>query len=264
MLILLPPSEGKALPTTGDPVDLAALSFPELTDRRRELLAAVVRLCGTDPATAVATLGLGPRQADDVRRNAELPQLPAAPAGQVYRGVLYEALALPTADAEIVRRAGDALLVTSGLWGLVGLSDRIPAYRLGGAATLPGVGRVSAFWRPALRDLLPTVAAGRLVVDFRSSTYATFWKPEPELAENTATVRVLHERDGQRSVVSHFNKATKGRIVRALLDDDAQPASPKELAMAIDRLGWRTEVTAPARIGRTWTIDVVITEVETR
>ena len=43
-----------------------------------------------------------------IERLAELRQLPAAPAGTVYSGVLYEALGLSTADADIVRRAEDA------------------------------------------------------------------------------------------------------------------------------------------------------------
>ena len=45
-----------------------------------------------------------------------------------------------------------------------------------------------------------------------------------------ATVRVLHEVDGGRQVVSHFNKATKGRIVRALLEDGGNPRTPAALA----------------------------------
>ena len=51
--------------------------------------------------------------------------------------------------------------------------------------------------------------------------YAAFWRPPPDA--QVATVRVLHEVHGRRQVVSHFNKATKGRIVRALLEDGADP-----------------------------------------
>lgn len=258
MLILLPPSERKSVPTAGEPVDLSSLSFPEITNERREMLAALVRLCRMDPLSAMATLGLGPRQADDIRLNAELTQSPTARADEIYTGVLYEALALSTAETAVVRRAENTLLIVSSLWGLLRPSDRIPAYRLGGGVSMPGLGRTSSFWRPVLPDLLSTVATGQLMVDLRSSTYVSFWRPGPELTDTTVTVRVLHERDGHRTVASHFNKATKGHLVRALLDDNAQPSSPKELALVIDRLGWHTEITAPARIGRPWTIDVVI------
>jgi hypothetical protein len=38
VLVLLPPSEGKAAPAAGDPVDLAALAYPALTPQRERLL----------------------------------------------------------------------------------------------------------------------------------------------------------------------------------------------------------------------------------
>ena len=69
-----------------------------------------------------------------------------------------------------------------------------------------------------------------------------------------ATVRVLHEHQGQRKVVSHFNKATKGRIVRALLESGADPRTPARLADALRDLGWTVELDG----GR---LDVVVSEV---
>jgi hypothetical protein len=42
-------------------------------------------------------------------------------------------------------------------------------------------------------------------------------------------------------VVSHFNKATKGRIVRALLEAGAAPRTPAKLAEALRDLGWTVE-----------------------
>ena len=41
MLILLPPSEGKTAPATGDPVNLGSLAFPSLNKTRERLLDAV-------------------------------------------------------------------------------------------------------------------------------------------------------------------------------------------------------------------------------
>jgi cytoplasmic iron level regulating protein YaaA (DUF328/UPF0246 family) len=67
---------------------------------------------------------------------------------------------------------------------------------------------------------------------------------------------VLHEHQGQRKVVSHFNKATKGRIVRALLESGADPASVSELQALLGDLGWTVERDA----GR---LDVIVDEVPT-
>ena len=103
-------------------------------------------------------------------------------------------------------------------------------------------------------------AAGRgLLVDLRSSTYAAFWRPTPDLAPRVATVRVLHEQDGRRSVVSHFNKATKGRLVAALLTAGASPGTPAQLADALRDLGWHVETDAPTAASTR--LDVVVREV---
>ena len=58
-------------------------------------------------------------------------------------------------------------------------------------------------------------------------------------------MRVLHERESggavTRSVVSHFNKATKGRLTRALLESGQQPGKPDELADLVRALGYTVE-----------------------
>jgi cytoplasmic iron level regulating protein YaaA (DUF328/UPF0246 family) len=108
--------------------------------------------------------------------------------------------------------------------------------------------------------VLPEVAGGGLVLDLRSSAYAAAWKPAGTVAARTATVRVLHERVvggvAKRSVVSHFNKATKGRLLRSLLEDGSQPRTPAELADALRDLKYTVE----ARDGRPWALDVVVAE----
>ena len=82
MLVLLPPSETKAEGGDGPPLDLAALTAPELTGVRTELVEGLVKLAADVPA-ARAALGLSPKQDDEIARNAALwtsPTLPARPA----------------------------------------------------------------------------------------------------------------------------------------------------------------------------------------
>jgi len=240
VLSLVAPSEGKTPPRRGTPLDLRSLSFPDLTLHRAEVLDALTSLCTSEPADAAAkVLGLGSTQAADVERDALLSQAPTARADAVYSGVLYEALDLPSLDAAARRRATSWLVVASGLFGLLRPSDRVPAYRLSGDVSLPGIGTVSTYWGRRL-DAAVREAAGRgLVVDLRSSTYSPFWRPGPDLAPKVVTMRVLHEVDGRRKVVSHFNKATKGRIVRALLEDGSAPGTPARFADHVGALGWK-------------------------
>lgn len=256
MLILLPPSEGKTPPRRGRPLDLSSLGFGSLEPHRAEVLAALVDLCTTDePLVAAQVLGLGRTQTDQVHADARLTQAPTARADRVYSGVLYEALDLPSLDGAARRRATQWLAVTSGLFGLLRPGDRIPAYRLSGDVSLPGIGPVSTYWSRRL-DAVVRDAAGRgLVVDLRSSTYASFWRPGPELAARVVTVRVLHDVDGTRKVVSHLNKATKGRLVRDLLLDGATPRTPARFADHLGALGWKVEAGPGTRV------DVIVDQV---
>src|SRR3954447_11582795 len=223
------------------------MSFPQLTDARREVLDAVTALCSGDPAKAQTVLGLPDGLVGEIARNAGLESAPAAPAARVYTGVLYEALGLDSLTPAAKRRASSRLLITSSLYGVVRPVDRIAPYRLSGSVALPGLGTVSSVWRRALADVLGPEAQRRLVVDLRSGTYAGFWRPAHEQARRVVSVRVLQEVDGKRGVVSHFNKATKGRIVRAVLEDGAAPTRPEGFADLLSRLGWQVEPTPGAK-----------------
>ena len=258
MLVLLPPSEGKSAPRRGAALDLDSLSLPVLNPARATVIDALVELCARDPAAAMGVLGVPKTQPELVGLNASLRQAPTARADRVYTGVVYDALQPGTLSTAAKRRAARRVLVTSSVFGLVALGDRIPAYRLSGDTTLPGLGGVQAHWRQHLGSAVLEALGRGLLVDLRSGTYAAFWRPEGEVAGRTATVRVLHEVDGVRKVVSHFNKATKGRIVRALLEDGADPRTPAELAEALRDLGWSVEL--GSRSGKGMQLDVVVAE----
>ena len=255
MLILLPPSEGKSAPRRGKPLELGALSHPELTPARERVLEALVSLCAADPEAAARILDVPKTQLDLVDLNAALRTAPTARGDHVYTGVLYDALGLATLDAAARRRATARVRITSSLFGLVGPADRIPAYRLSGDATLPGLGSVAGAWRAALGPSVTEAVGDGLLVDLRSGMYAAFWRPE---LPRVATVRVLHEVKGRRQVVSHFNKATKGRIVRALLESGANPRTPARLAEHLRDLGWTVETTDAKGAVQ---LDVVVSDV---
>jgi uncharacterized protein len=259
VLVLLPPSEGKTAPVEGPALDLTALSLPALNPARRTVLSSLVRVCRSTPADALKVLGLSAGQASEVQRNKALRKAPTALAWQVYTGVLFTALDVEGADASTRARLDDWTLVWSGLWGAVRLTDPIPAYRLSGAVTLPGPGRLATFWREPLRKALAGPARDGLVVDLRSATYTASWNGPPE---RTAVIRVIHERgDSTRTVASHFNKATKGRLLRALAESDASPHSIDELVDAIRAVGFRVEPVAAAAGRRSLTtsrLDVVV------
>jgi uncharacterized protein len=239
MLIFLPPSETKAFPAQAAPVELRSLALPQLAPTRSELVKALARLARGRASAALEVLGLSEGQASELAHNAKLGSAPAGLASEVYTGVLYDALDLPGLRRQDVPT--DHVLIFSGLWGVLRPHDRIPHYRCSAGVKLPSVGSVSVAWRKALRAPLAAHVGDQLVVDLRSGAYARLWGP----GANTVTVRVLHEREAggvvRRSVVSHFNKATKGRLARALLESGEQPRKPDELAGLVRALGYTVE-----------------------
>lgn len=211
MLVLLPPSEGKAPGGTGAPLDLTRLSHPALTPVRRRLLDTLQAVAVAEPGRLQAALGCPD---GEVEKDAALWTSPTLPALQRYTGVLYDALSYGTLSAAGRRRANASLRIASALFGLLSPRDPIPAYRFSGGSSLPGVGSLAARWRPALA---PELAAHRLVVDLRSGPYAALAR-----VPDAVQVRVLRESGGKRAVVSHDNKYTKGLLARELCESGAR------------------------------------------
>lgn len=254
MLILLPPSEGKTVPAFGDPLDLGSLEHSVLNPARERILTSLIAVSAGNQKRAMDRLGLGKTQADVLPRNANLRAEPAARADAVYTGVLYASLGFATLSDDARKRADCSVAVASALFGLVRPADHIPAYRLSGDVMLPRLGSVAGIWRKKLGPVLTELVDDGLLIDLRSGMYVNLHKPAGALAERTATMRVLHEHNGTRKVVSHFNKATKGRIVRALLEEGAEPATVGELETALADLGWTVERQGSA-------LDIVVNEI---
>jgi len=208
MLVLLPPSEGKAVPETGEPVDLNSLAFAsELGERREELLRAL------DP---------------------QLREAPAAPAAEVYTGVLFQRLELPKLPAKARR----PVLIASALWGVVRPDDRIPYYKLPPKEKLDGIGPLAKYWRPALAEALSD-EGGELIVDVRSGAYSTMWKPK---RATLLPVRAFTESDGERKAVSHMAKAVRGDVARVLLEAKRAPADPEGAVEIVKSVGLTVEL----------------------
>ena len=234
MLVLLPPSETKAPDGNGAPLDLDALSAPELTPVRERLVGTLVALAA-DPPAARAALGLSPGQDAELARNAALRTAPTAPALHRYTGVLFDALAVRTMTRAQRARADRRLAVGSALFGLVRAADPVPAYRLSAGCALPGLPPLRALWRPVLGPVL--AATGELVVDLRSGAYRAL-APVP----GAVTVDVVSERaDGTRTVVSHANKAHKGLVARVLATTTAEPDGVVRVGALLRRAGLHVE-----------------------
>lgn len=260
VLILLPPSEGKTAPAKGRRLSVGALGFGELNPVREDLLDALVALCEGPIAKARQALGITARQDALIELNSHLWTSPCAPAGEVYTGVLYDALDWPTLNAAQRKRAGERVAIASALFGLVRLTDPIPAYRLSADATVPGLtgsDRLRPLWASVLPAAIATAAPRGVIWDLRSAAYAALGPIPADLADRTAVTRVLQSQGTKRVVVSHHNKATKGRLTRALMSGPV-PKSVPDLAGALGEAGYRVELHPGKLETSPWSIDVIV------
>jgi cytoplasmic iron level regulating protein YaaA (DUF328/UPF0246 family) len=256
VLVLLPPSEGKRAAEAGAPVDLDALTLAAaLGPARAKALAALLKLARGQRKRAMTALGLPPGLAAEVDRDALLDTAPAAPAAEVYTGVLFQHLDLATLKPAALARARERVLVASALWGVVALDDRIPAYRLSMGARLPALskGGLAAWWRPHLTAALPD-EPGSLVVDLRSGTYAAAWRP------TAATVVDVKAQTADGRPISHMAKAVRGTVARRVLEAGRPPETPAAVAELADDGVGRVELHPPVRAGGPWTVLVVAAE----
>lgn len=209
-LVLLPPSEGKAVdparsgrrgswePDTG--------RFGILDARRLQVVDALAALGGGDERL----LGVGGEHLLRAQSaNVSLLGAPTLPAWRRYTGVVWTHLDPATLYPSARRR----IVVVSGLLGLVRGDDQIPDYRLRMAANLPPLGRLSTWWRDELSTTLDRAARRSTVIDLLPKEHRAAWT-----TVGVEGVRIeLVDPSGKPG--AHFAKAAKGRLARAILVD---------------------------------------------
>jgi cytoplasmic iron level regulating protein YaaA (DUF328/UPF0246 family) len=234
VLVLLPPSEGKTRGGDGPPVDLATLSWPELTATRERVARTLVTACQGNEVRARERLGLSLALDDDRAANAQLWLSPTMPAGARYSGILHDALGYPTLPAAAKKQAAAAVVVLSGLWGATRPTDLLPAYRIGIATQLPRIGPLPALWRKPLHQALDHLVADEGAIDLRSSGYSLMYRPSPAAGSKLVEVKITGP-DGKKAAASYQSKVAKGRLVRAMVS--AGSPSIEGLLAAAEQIG---------------------------
>jgi uncharacterized protein len=261
LVILLPPSEGKAESVKGSKLDLSKLSFPLLKPARVKLLQELVELSQKQPGKAQKLLGLSNKQLGELEMNKNLLKRPTAKAIEIYSGVLYEALDFSGLSKVAQSWIGKKVFIASALYGLIGAFDKISAYRLSGDQALPNSGSVKKYWQTNLSQTLDETFKRNLILDLRSSVYAASWQPSEDLKNNCVVGKVVQKvkLNGKfvYKTVSHHNKATKGKLVAALAKASANPKSAVELEKSLKKLGIEAKL-EPKQEGKPHTMTIVM------
>jgi len=256
-MILLPPSEGKTVPQTKATLDLSTLSFTELTELRSKTIDSLVKVSEGRVSAARKIIGVTANQDAEIERNHDLLNKPVAPAMHVYTGVLFGAIGIDSLAKSALKNFSRDAYVVSALFGLISVADHIPAYRLSGSTTLPKIGTLSSLWNGPVAQVLSN--ANEFIIDLRSGTYQKIGQIPAAAASNAVVPRILQKMpSGPPKVVSHHNKATKGRIVRAVAESGKSLKSVEALAEVIAGLGADVEIIKPSNPAKPFGLDVVV------
>lgn len=226
LLLLLPPSEAKREGGDGRRWTPGSGTFGRrLGGPRRQVADALAGIDGGD----ARLLGVGGAALDRARAaNRRVLRCPTMPAHLRYSGVVWEHL-----DAATVPDRSP-IVVVSALAGVLGAQDPAPDYKLKMSASLPGLGRLATWWRPAVTAAVAPRARGAFVVDLLPLEHRAAWGPSLTGRVNGVTVSFV-ERGGGGRAVGHFAKAAKGRLARHLLLAHAAGDSvPDALASWVD------------------------------
>jgi cytoplasmic iron level regulating protein YaaA (DUF328/UPF0246 family) len=254
-IVLLPPSESKLTPNSGPALDITKLAFPELSAHRERLIHALIKLSSGSKSKAREVLDISAKQDFELIRNQNLLTSPAAPAWQIYTGVLYDALDVATLAPKVRKQLAAMTYVQSALFGLSSLEDVIPAYRLSGDCQLPKVGTLAKLWAKDCAAILEK--RNELIIDFRSGMY-TKLGPLPIAGESVVPKILQLMPAGPPKVVSHHNKATKGRILRAIAQAKSPIRNIDDLAQVILSLGAEVNIQQNANKAGSTVMEVVV------
>ena len=214
LVLLLPPSEGKATGGDGPGWTIEDGRFGPALARHRTRVANALKRAKGGTAKQLGAKGelLGAAKA------ANLGVVGAAtlPAHERFTGVVWGHLGPSTLPSDARRRAEAGVLVLSALTGITAWTDPVPDFRLKLSASLPPIGNLAAFWRPALSTVLNDRLAGHTVVDLLANEHRAAWVPEPDRYDLRRPALTFP--DGRPA--GHGGKAAKGLLARSLLTSD--------------------------------------------
>ena len=140
----------------------------------------------------------------------------AGSAIQVYTGVLYAALGWSTLTKAQQKLGQSCIAIISAKYGALRPLDPIEPYKE----------KINnELMRPIVGATLNSVST-ELIIDCRSSTYQTVW---PSPIEKTVEIKVFTKVDGEKKVITHMSKKTRGEVTRQILLSGKVVKTPAQL-----------------------------------
>lgn len=207
MIILFAPSEGKKLGGELPSIDPSAFIFPELYNKRQEVIDLYrTQINKGDTKVLSELFGINnPKEFD--RYLSDIQEMKTMKAIERYDGVAYDYLDYQTLGEDAKGYLDQKVIVFSNLFGPIGAGDRIPDYKVK-QGSLIGSLAAEKHYKHYFSDVLESYIAESEILDLRAGFYDKFYVP----MNRTITMKFLKE----GKVVSHWAKAYRGRVLREM------------------------------------------------
>ena len=204
MLILIPPSEGKAK------VKSTTITFGETNFRFEREVNQIVRLLGLLNEEDLRSIYGTSQEKSEIfhRQNQDIFKSHCAKAIERYTGVVYEYLNWETLDENAKDYMEKHVRIFSGLFGLLTPNTLIPNYKL-----KMNVLSLQYHWTPVLTKELEKED---VVFDLLPQVHRKAYKP----AKNVIKVDFSVIKKGKKTAAGHFGKAVKGKFIRYLAQNN--------------------------------------------
>jgi cytoplasmic iron level regulating protein YaaA (DUF328/UPF0246 family) len=232
VVLLLPPSEGKAPGGTGAWTADAG-RFSQLAESRQAVAEALAAAM-SDADLAARISGLHGARGDRARQsNATTIGGRVMPAWRRYSGVVWAHLDPATLRGPARRRAA-TVLVVSALGGLFAFGDPVPDYKCSMGTRLAGIGGLGAYWRRHTATVLAEACDGAVVWDFLPGEH----RRAVDLSGGHARRIIrIEPRTASGRAVGHDAKAVKGAFARHVLESGTAAVKPA-IVGAFSWPGW--------------------------
>ena len=144
------------------------------------------------------------------------------PAIQVYAGVLYAALGWEQLTVAQRKKGAESIAIISAKYGVLRPLDPIEPYK-------------EKIENKKMAAQVAQVLDGKeteLIVDCRSSTYQTVWQSPVAI---TVEIKVFTKIDGEKKVITHMSKKTRGEVTHHILKTTNIPNNPFELKAIVSQ-----------------------------
>ena len=206
MVILIPPSEGKAKVKSTD------ITFGETNFKFEREVNQIVRLLSLLNEEDLRSIYGTSQEKSEIfhRQNQDIFKSHCAKAIERYTGVVYEYIDYSSLDKKAQNYMEKHIRIFSGLFGLLTPQTLIPNYKL-----KMNVLSLQYHWTPILTKELEKED---VIFDLLPQVHRKAYKP----SKNVVKIDFSVIKKGKKTAAGHFGKAVKGKFIRYLAQNNVQ------------------------------------------